>query len=54
MYIVKVITRYIKKKMKILKSYYIFWNRITQEKIKFLQDKNVDEFWTFDIEDSKI
>lgn len=49
----KVITRYIKKKNENIKVILYLWNRITQEKIKFLQDKNVDEFWTFDIEDSK-
>lgn len=49
----KVITRYIKKKNENIKIILYLWNRITQEKIKFLQDKNVDEFWTFDIEDSK-
>lgn len=49
----KLVTRYIKKKNRNSKVILYLWNSITQEKLKFLQDKNIDEVWTFDIEDSK-
>ena len=49
----KSISRYIRKKNKKCKIVMYFWNKINGAYSKHLQDKNIDEFWTFDKEDAK-
>lgn len=46
------ITKYIKKKNKNCKIILYFWNCISENKLKVFSDKNIDEFWTFDKNDS--
>lgn len=47
------ITKYIKKKNKNCKIILYFWNCISENKLKVFSDKNIDEFWTFDLGDSE-
>ena len=46
------ISRYIKKKNKHCRLIVYFWNCINDGYKKILEDKNIDEFWTFDKNDS--
>lgn len=47
------ITRYIKRKNKKCKIYLYFWNSINDSNKYLLNDKNIDEYYTFDLNDSK-
>lgn len=47
------ISKYIKKKNPDCKVIMYFWNIINNEYRKILEDKNIDEFWTFDKSDSQ-
>lgn len=49
----KNISKYIRKKNKKCKIVMYFWNNINEVYEKHLQDKNIDEFWTFDKNDAK-
>jgi len=46
------ISRYIKKKNKHCRLIVYFWNCINDGYKEILEDKNIDEFWTFDKNDS--
>lgn len=45
--------RAIKKSYKNAKIILYYWNHINEYSEKFLKDKAIDEFWTFDLEDVK-
>lgn len=45
--------RILKKKCKNSKIILYYWNYINEYSKNFLKNKNIDEFWTFDIRDSK-
>lgn len=47
------ISKYIKKFNENCKIIFYYWNQINSYNSKFLYDKNIDEIWTFDREDSK-
>ena len=49
----KDITKFIKKKNKNIKIYFFFWNPITEDKEKILKDRNIDEFYSYNILDCK-
>ncbi len=49
----KSISKYIRKKNKKCKIVMYFWNNINEVYKKHLQDKNIDEFWTFDKNDAE-
>ncbi len=49
----KDITKFIKKKNKNIIIYLFFWNAITEDKKKILIDKNIDEFYSYNILDCK-
>ena len=47
------ITKYIKKNNPNCKVIMYYWNILNDEYKKILEDKNIDEFWTFDKNDSQ-
>lgn len=48
-----IISKYIKNKNPSCKVIMYYWNILNDEYKKFLEDKNIDEFWTFDKNDSQ-
>jgi len=44
----KKVSRFIKRKNKKSKIIMYFWNPINEYNMHILEDKNIDEFWTFD------
>ena len=49
----KKISEFIKKKNPNCKIIMYYWNVLNEEYKKILDDKNIDEFWTFDKQDAK-
>ena len=47
------IARYIKKKNPMCKIILWFWNPVNEHNLKFLKEKTVDEFWTYDRRDAE-
>ena len=47
------IAKYIKRKNKDCKIIFYYWNPIMKNNEEFLQDKNLDEIWTFDKKDAQ-
>ncbi len=48
------IPKYIRKKNKDIRIILFYWNKILEHSKKFLNNKFVDEYWTFDINDAKL
>lgn len=48
------IPKYIRRKNKNIKIILFYWNEILPHAKKFLNNKFVDEYWTFDINDAKL
>ena len=47
------LSKYIKRKNKKVKLILWFWNPVMENSKKFLEDKNLDEIWTYDKDDAK-